>query len=145
MQKDKKEKQELCPYDKKPCKERTQYVKKYNEKFRRQAWQMDALDLAMLLKSCKARHSCERYALYERSVFISGSGTLKKEFASGYKCPHNSEIDCGLFYRCDEFLRQEKDDKQLSQTEMQASPDICQVNPRLCPKYLEFVKQQKVR
>lgn len=145
MLKKQEEKQELCPYDKKPCKTHTQYVKKCNEEVRRQAWQMDTLDLAMLLKSCKVRHSCGRYAAYERSGFISSYCTGRKEFATGYKCPHNSEIDCGLFYRCDEFMRQEKDNKQLSRTEMQSGPDVCQVNPGLCPKYLEFEKQQKVR
>lgn len=144
MLKKRTEKQELCPYDKQPC-------EKYARQIRlKQTKVMVSLPVGELAASkpvvkCDYRFDCSRYRERPgRRVVLYGVSSTH-EIASGYRCPFNQDIDCSLFYRCDEFFRQQSKCGELKGVEMECGAAICQVRSDLCPKYIEFINKQKVR
>lgn len=138
------EKQDLCPYDKRPC-------EKYSAQVRiKQSKAKVTLPVGMFAASkpvekCDCRYDCSRYQNRPgRRVVLYGVSSTH-EIASGYKCPFNQDIDCSLFYRCDEFFRQQSRCGELKGIEIKCDGAMCQVRSDLCPKYIEFIAKQKVR
>lgn len=133
MQKDKKEKQELCPYDKLACEKMTRRVRDYAAK---------GNVPGRLVKQCDNRHHCERYKKHEdgRKVISIMSGLMNGK--SGCVCPYNVQIDCGLFYRCDEFFRQNPK-HNLANEEPVCAPDVCAARPEICPRFISFAEKQR--
>ncbi len=67
-----------------------------------------------------------------------------------FVCPHNKNLECDLFYRCDEYWLQMYVERKepVPRSQMACGADVCMANPDKCSKLKSFVcghQQQKVR
>ena len=136
--------QRACPYDGMACEKTVLHVNRDVVSYNCLTTDKFYVSVEMS-NSCDQPVGCDRYQEHKRANSVPGIRQAPKEFLTGYKCPHESSIDCGLFYRCDEFWRQKNVYNELNGVEMQCAADVCQVQPNLCPRYINFLKKQKVR
>ncbi len=63
-------------------------------------------------------------------------------------CPYAPGLDCDIFYRCDECYSQAERNREVTfygKPKCSCRADVCEADPKLCPKYLKYTQAQKVR